>query len=173
METELQLSTETLALFQTDKHARKLFVNDLIERLNSGEIEPLEIHLQIKAMEDIITQLTSTDEKKNKNFTAAIRYKQLLLQAAELHGKTFTLHNSKFEIKEAGTTYDYSGCGDPEYNEMIKERADLDFRIKEREAFLKTMPSCGLIVTNKETGETVTVYPPIKKSTTTVAVTLK
>jgi hypothetical protein len=64
MSTEtLELSTTgILSLFETSKSERKSFVQDVINRLDSGEIEPLKVHLQLKAMEDVITQFT--DKKK-------------------------------------------------------------------------------------------------------------
>lgn len=171
---DLQLSpVEKLALFQTSRQERKSFVQDLINKLNEGELSPLEIHLQLKAMEDIINQLTSTDEKKNKNLPAAIRYRQLLLESAEQHGKSFEYHNSKFEIKETGTAYDFTRCCDIEWEQMDAQLNSLKERIKERETFLKAVPVQGLVVTNQETGEIYTIYPPSKKSTTTVTVSLK
>jgi hypothetical protein len=176
METlELQLSTpQKLALFQTTKDERKSFVQDLITALNEGELKPLDIHLQVKAMEDIICQLTDTNEKTNKNFTAAIRYKQLLLEAAEQYSqKSFEYQNAKFEIKEVGTKYDYSMCNDEEYFELVKQKEELDKKIKAKEKFLQTIPVSGVVITSPETGETYTVYPPSKKSTTAVSVSLK
>lgn len=174
MET-LQLSTtEKLALFETTKADRHNFVEELINKLNEGEIDPLKIHLQVKAMEDIITRLTSTDEKKNKDFAAAIRYRQLLLDAAEKYGqKSFEFNNAKIEIKETGTKYDYSLCGDLEYSDLIKQQIELDEKVKAKEKFLQVCSAKGVLITNEETGETYTVYPPSKKSTTSVAVSFK
>ena len=175
MQTELQLSTpEKLALFQTTRDERKSFVSDLINALNDGELKPLDIHLQIKSMEDIISQLTDRNEKTNKNFTAAIRYHQLLLEAVEQYKeRSFDYQNAKFEVKEVGTKYDYSQCNDAEYFELVAQQKELTEKVKAKEKFLQTVPVKGVIVTNEETGETYTVYPPSKKSTTSVSVSLK
>lgn len=171
MET-LSLKKSTLQLFETTKQERTEFVNDIIDALNNGAIDPLQVHLQIKSMENIIDQLTNTDEKKNKNFTAAIRYRQLLLEASEKYGgKSFEFHNAKFETKETGTKYDYSNCGDTEYLELIAEKAALDAEIKAKEKFLQTVPTSGMDIRIGD--ELVTVYPPSKKSTTSISVTLK
>ena len=45
--------------------------------------------------------------------------------------------------------------------------------VKQREAFLKTVPAKGMIITDELSGETFTVYPPAKSSSTSIAVTLK
>lgn len=173
METAIQLTTqEKLSLFETTRSDRKQFVSDIIDALNEGITSPLEIHLQVKAMEDIINQLTNTDERKNKNFTAAIRYRQLLLEAAEKYGaKSFDFHSSKVEIKEVGTVYDYSKCNDPEVI-RLQEILEVDKKLlEERQKFLKSVPPSGIDI--RVNDELVTVYPPSKKSTTSVSVTLK
>lgn len=175
METAIQKqSLNNLKLFDTTKAQRTEFVNEIIEALDEGIIDPLEIHLQLEAMENIIDQLTSTDEKKNKNIAAAIRYRQLLLEAAEKHHtKSFEFHSAKFTISETGTKYDYSNCGDDAYFELVTQRNELDEKIKAREKFLQTVPTSGLLVTNEDTGELSKVYPPSKKSTTSISVSLK
>jgi hypothetical protein len=171
--TDQLTTTGILSLFETTKEQRRSFVDDLVLRLQDGEVDPLKVHLQIKAMEEIITSLTSTDEKKNKNVNAAIAYKGMLLEAAEQHGKKFELHNAEFSIKEVGTVYDWTKCEDPELADMLAKKAELDARIKAKQDFLKTVPQAGLLITIEETGETVKVYPPAKSSTTSVAVSLK
>lgn len=162
-----------LSLFETTKAERTSFVGDVIERLNNGEIEPLKIHLQIKAMEDIITQLTSTDEKKNKSIGFALAYKSHLLNAAEKYGKKFQLDNAEFQVKEVGVVYDWSKCEDISLNELLAQKSDLDKKVKAKQEFLKTVSIEGLLVTNEDTGETYKVYPPSKSSTTSLAVILK
>jgi len=171
--TEQLTTTNILSLFQTTKSERNSFVQDVVERMRNEEVEPLKVHLQIKAMEEIITSLTSTDEKKNKNFALAIDYKTMLLDAAEKNGKKFTLHNAEFSIKEVGTVYDWSKCEDPELVELLASQEALKEKIKAKQDFLKNVPVSGLSILVEATGEMVTVYPPSKSSTTSVAVSLK
>lgn len=175
IDNEQQLSTAgILALFETNKEQRQHFVTDLVNRLDNGEIDPLTIHLQVKAMEDIIFQLTSTDEKKNKSFEAAKKYRSFLLEAAQKYSaKSFEFSNAKFEIKETGTKYDYSQCNDPVLSELITKQNEIDELVKNRQKLLQTAPVKGLNLLIEDTGETVTVYPPSKSSTTSIAVTLK
>jgi hypothetical protein len=166
-------TTSILSLFETTKEQRTTFVNDIVEKLVNEETNSLKVHLQIKAMEDIINSLTSRDEKKNKNFLAATTYQKLLLEAAEKYGKKFGLFNAEFSIKEVGTKYDFSNCEDLELIELTKQMEEISTKLKAKQDFLKTVPVSGMVITNEETGETYKVYPPAKSSTTSVAVTLK
>jgi NADH:ubiquinone oxidoreductase subunit D len=45
-----QLSKETLGLFATDKAQRFEFANDIVNRVIIGEVDSINIHLQLKAM---------------------------------------------------------------------------------------------------------------------------
>lgn len=167
-------TTGTLSLFETTKEQRASFVTDLMDRLDSGNVSPLVIHLQLKAMQDIISCLTETDEKKNKSFLPlAKRYKALLLESAQKYGaKSFDFHNAKFEIKEVGTKYDYSQCNDNTLKDLETAYASLGESLKARQKFLQTVPVSGMTLVTED-GEAVTVYPPSKSSQTSVAVTLK
>lgn len=170
MEQQLT-TTNILSLFETTKDQRKSFVEDVVQRLRDGDIDPLKIHLQLKSMEEIINSLTCTDEKKNKNFVSAIDYKSMLLNAAEKNGKKFQLHNAEFSIKEVGTTYDWSKCNDMQLNVMLLQMEQLKERIKQKQDFLKTVSPEGIEIRVED--ELITVYPPAKSSTTSVSVTLK
>lgn len=162
MTTELS-TTSILSLFETTKSERQSFCIDLISRLENGEADPLKIHLQIKSAEDLIKQL-------NDNRV----YKSYLLDAAEkMGGKSFEFGNAKFEIKEVGTKYDYSQCADTVLSELETKAAEVNEQLKARQKFLQTVPISGMTLVIEETGETITVYPPAKSSTTSVAVTLK
>lgn len=171
----LQLSPESiLPLFDTTKEQRSQFVEQIVAAIEDGQFDPLKIHVQIKAMEDIITGLTSTDEKKNKrNIEFARKYKAIVLDASEKHGKSFQIHNSGFKITETGVKYNYSDCNDSIINDLYAEMESLKAAISERELFLKNAPISGVMIVDQETGETTTIYPPSKTSTTSVTITLK
>lgn len=156
-------TTSILSLFETDKSQRESFVLDVVNRIDSGNVDPLLVHLQVKCMEDVIKLLNC-----NTNYKAAI------LESSERMGeKSFQFHNAKFEIKEVGTKYDFSQCGDSRYQTLCQQVESLSAELKEREKFLKTVPVKGMSVVNEQTGEVETIYPPSKSSTTSVAVTLK
>ena len=170
--TELT-TTNILSLFETNKAQRLTFCENLIRKLEEGEANPLQIQAQIKCMEDIINTLTNTDKAKNKNLDVAIKYKAMLMMAAEKYSKSFQLYNATYSIKEVGTKYDYSNCNDAELLELMAQSEALKEKIKTKQDFLQKVPFSGMAIINEETGETYKVYPPSKTSTTAVAVSLK
>lgn len=159
----MQLQTaENMAAFAVSKANREELAIQIVEAMDAGELNPLDIHYQVKAMEDFIKVLTSNS-----------RYKDYVLTEGMKHGKSFEFNGSKMEIKETGVKYDYSKCGDQEWSAIeieINRRKELQ---KEREKFLKSLPAEGVEIVSNETGEVIKVYPPSKTSTTSIAVTLK
>jgi len=163
MITDQLTTTSVLSLFDTTKEQRESFATDIVRRIVDGEADPLTVHLQLKCMESILKAI-------NENTI----YKAALLEAAERQGqKSFTFHNAKFETKEVGVKYDWSKCDDQVLNDFTAQQERLTALIKARQDMLKTVPLSGLMITDPDTGETYTVYPPAKSSTTSVAVTLK
>lgn len=156
-------TTSILSLFETNKEQRQSFALGIVEALENGEVDALKIHLQVKCMEDIIKLLNSNTI-----------YKKSVLDAAEKQGqKSFEYMNSKVEIKEAGVRYDFEKCNDKEWEVLDANNRSAQYHLKEREKFLMTIPAKGLEIVDTFTGEMVTIYPPAKSSTTTVAITLK
>lgn len=173
-EPQLEMSTiSTLALFETNKSQRVSFVEDVLSKLRDEQADPLKVHIYIKAMEEIISTMTVLDEKKNKTPWLAKEYRELLLTAAEKHGKKFNLNNAEFSIKETGTSYDWLKCEDSVLNNLLAEKLRIDTDIKARQEFLKNIPDSGLEVLDKETGDMTMIYKPAKSSTTAVSVSLK
>lgn len=140
-----------------------------MDELESGSVDPLQVHYQFKCIEKIIEEMTSTKDGNE----IAKRYKQLVLDAAEKYGqKEFTFSNSKIKIGEVGSKYDYSKCGDTELAEWNQQAAELKVKIDARQKMLQTVPEKGMTIVT-EAGEGITVYRPAKSSTTAVIVTLK
>lgn len=149
-----------LSLLETTKEQRESFVRSIVSALDEGQVDPLKIHLQVKNTEDLVKQLTA-DEK----------YREFLLNEAQKYGKSFEQYNAKFQVKETGTRYDYSGCNDTELVELEEKAQHWQDKLKERQKFLQNLPASGLEILQGD--ELVTVYPPVKTSTTSVTVTLK
>lgn len=156
----MKLATTTdLSLFETTKSERQDFAQSVVNYLKEGLSDPLKVHLQVKCMEDLIKQITSHPD-----------YKDLTLDEAAKYGKSFEMHNAKFEVKEMGVKYDYSNCGDPIYNRLAEELAELEKKVKDRQAFLKAVqPGTELLIED----EVIVLYPPVKTSTTSITVNLK
>jgi hypothetical protein len=156
----MKLATTTdLSLFETTKSERQDFAQSVVNNLKEGLSDPLKVHLQVKCMEDLIKQITSHPD-----------YKDLTLDEAAKYGKSFEHYNAKFEVKEMGVKYDYSNCGDPIYNRLAEELAELEKKVKDRQAFLKAVqPGTELLIED----EVIVLYPPVKTSTTSITVNLK
>ena len=156
----MKIATVTdLSLFETTKAERQDFAQSVVNGLKEGLSDPLKVHLQVKCMEDLIKQITSHPD-----------YKDLTLDEAAKYGKSFEHYNAKFEVKEMGVKYDYSNCGDPIYNRLAEELAELEKKVKDRQAFLKAVqPGTELLIED----EVIVLYPPIKTSTTSITVNLK
>lgn len=156
----MKIATVTdLSLFETTKAERQDFAQSVVNGLKEGLSDPLKVHLQVKCMEDLIKQITSHPD-----------YKDLTLDEAAKYGKSFEHYNAKFEIKEMGVKYDYSNCGDPIYNQLANELAELEKKVKDRQTFLKAVqPGTELLIED----EVIILYPPVKTSTTSITVNLK
>jgi hypothetical protein len=98
MNNEIQIS-----LYDLTKTERGEFVTRLVDKLDAGEADPLQVHKQVKCMEDLIKQITANED-----------YRKHLLEEAGKYGKSFELNGAKYQVKEAGTKYDYSQCNHPD-----------------------------------------------------------
>lgn len=161
MNTEIS-ALGVLSLLETTKEQRQSFVQSVVESLKEGNADPLQVHLQVKNTEDLVKQITEDKE-----------YRKLCLEEAQKHGKSFDRFNAKFEVKEVGSKFDYSVCNDPVLARLQQAMEIAKKALKDREDWIKKAPSDGVPIIDEETGEAITVYPPIKTSTTSVAVSLK
>jgi hypothetical protein len=146
-------TTGILGLLDTTKEQRASFVSDLVDKMKDGLADPVKVHLQVKKMEDLLTQI-----KENKE------YRDLVMDEAVKYGKKFEMYGAAFELRAGAGRYDFSN--DPEH-------AELKEKLKQRESFLKTIPAAGMQTVTKY-GEVVTLYPPNKTpAADVIAVTLK
>lgn len=155
METAISI----IKLMPFSKQQVQIFASQLIETIENGEIDPLELAIYFKAFEKVQEQVKETLSK------------QALIEA-EKHGKSFEFRGAKIDIKEVGTSYDFSKCGDYKWERLNTDLQTIKNQQKERETMIKTLKE-PLIEVNQETGETFTIYPPIKKSTTGITISLK
>ena len=159
----MQIQTaENMAAFAVSKANREELAIQIVEAIDAGDLNPLDIHYQVKAMEDFIKMLTANS-----------RYKDAVLTEGMKHGKSFQFNGSKMEIKETGVKYDYSKCGDPNWQLLEDQISELKDKQKAVESHLKVLPAEGIQVLNADSGEVIKMFPPVKTSTTSIAVTLK
>lgn len=149
-----------MQLFDTTKEQRASFVNDIIVRLD--EVNPLDLHLQVKCLESILKQLKDHEDYK----------RAIMDESGKYPGKKFTYRHAEITKTEVGTEYNYLACGDPVYDRLHADASGANDKLKEREKFLRSIPECGVTVTDQLTGETIILYPPQKTSTSTISVKL-
>lgn len=155
-------TTSILRLFDTTKEQRASFAANVVAEIEQGNVNPLDIHLQFKAIEQI-----------SETVLKDVQYRSAVLTEAEKYGKKSTYRNAEISIREVGVKYDYSQCNDPVLSELMSQADEIGEKLKSRQKMLQTIPGEGMAVLIPDTGEMVTVYPPSKSSTTSVAVTLK
>lgn len=117
---------------------KRLFVDEITEQILSGNYNPLDIELQLKNLEDVISAI-----RKNESVKKAV------MNEATKYGQKFEFKNAEITVT-GRTTYDYSN--DAEWN-------DLKEKIKAREDKLKVARDHKVI--DEETGEIL--MPPISK----------
>ena len=153
---------ELIKFNHTTKEERTQVVHEIFQELLQGRINPMELHIRMKCLEEVVKQLTSMPA-----------YKAIILDDAEKHGKSFQYHNAKVDIREVGVKYDYSGCGNGALADLYEKQEAINDAIKDLEMYHKQLPKYGISVVIQSTGEVKTHYPPAKTSTTSVAVFLK
>lgn len=136
-----------------------VFSDQVIESVRSGEVDPLEVLVQIRAFEKSAERIV---KELRDNFVTA----------ASKHGGPFVLNGNKIEVSEAGVSYDYAATGDPVWSQCDAIANTAIERRKEREAFLRAIKEPVTIV-DEGSGEIVKVMPPPKRSTTTVKVSIR
>jgi len=93
-------------------------------------------------------------------------------------GTALAVHGCAFTERETGVRYDYTVCGDAEWEFLTGKIDALAARRKEREAFLRTIParrlapdgSCANPVFGADGAE---VLPPLRTAAMGIAVTVK
>lgn len=143
----------TLMLFDADKPALDRFIEYVSNTIESGMDDPLKVLAISKKMEYVTKRITE-------------RIKENAEREAEKHGSNpFKFMGTEMHLTNVYTKYDYSNCGDPQWNEASRVK-------EERETFLKALPSHQTIIV-EGTGEVVTVKPPQKIQTTGIKTIIK
>ena len=124
----------------------------LTDRINDGEVNPVEAHIKLKA---IVKALEATIKATE----------QTVADEASKHGKTFSAFGADIQIKEGSLTPDYT------YDQVW---SDLQASMKGREEQLKmAFRNAGkMTVIDEATGEVVPVCPA-KGTKPSIAVTFR
>ena len=150
----------TLRLLATTQVQVDVFSDALIESVKSGECNPIEVLIQLRAIAKVSERVL---KEINPN---------LMSEAGKHPGSSFEFNGNKIEKAELGTKYNYETCNDPVYKRLTAEANTVISKVKEREAFLKTLQGQMTIV-DDSTGEVATLSPVLKTSTYGLKVTIK
>ena len=151
----------TVNKIPASKEEQAVLSSAMINSVLDGEIDPIKAVVQAKSLVETLT-LFLKDKGVN----------DLVLLEVEKYGKQTSKDGATIAIKEVGSKRDYSECGDPIYNRLSAKKAEIEEKLKEREALLKATKEPRTEV-DEETGEVYTVNPPSKSSTTSYAITFK
>ena len=136
----------------------QLFADKTIDMIKEGCEDPIDLSIRLKALEETIKQIRAG-------------IKDIALEEAEKNGKEFDYKSAKISIGAVGVKYDFSNCQDTEWELLDSEVKFATDRKKERESFLKNIK--GQITTvDTETGETNTIYEPIKSGSENIKITI-
>ena len=135
------------------------FAQQIIEEVQSGNVDALDVHIRCKALILSLNQVIQSIEITT-------------LAEAEKHGKSFDFKNAKIEVKELGSKWHFDKSNDSKYFWIKSKLEKWDTERKDREVFLKSLKSKTSIL-DEETGELIEVFPPYKTSKTGITVTLK
>lgn len=149
-----------MRLFSITQSGIDTFSDQLIHSVQGGEVNALEMLAMCKSLEMILERVKK-ETKENQ------------LRAAELHpGEKFTAYGVEFVKADVYTSYDFKDCGDPIWEQREQIAASAKEQLKERETFLKTIKGTMTVVI-EETGEAVTIKPPVKKSVAGLKLSIK
>lgn len=125
-----------------------------------------EVETKVKAMSDVNDQNKFVDLVRDE------------IKRNSDNGKSCTSkYGTKLELAETGTKYNFTVCGDPEWNYYTAEAAKIKKKIEQREAFLKMLTNpypVGNVIDpgTGEVHEDVELNPPIKTSSSSFKQTL-
>ena len=154
----METALSTIKLLPFSKQQVSIFSNQLKDSLENGQVDPLELAVYFKAIEETIKQVKETMSK-------------LAVNEAAKYGKSFQFRGATIDVRENGVKYDYSKSGDIDWERLNSEINSLTSRQEEREDFIKSLKQ-PMTAVYEETGETYTIYPPVKKSTTGIVISL-
>jgi hypothetical protein len=150
-------------VMQSDHDVSRSMIIDhaksLLQLIEEGHIDALSVAMQMKYLQDVME--LAKEKLREYVLSELNKYPK---------GEDITKHGATFQLKEAGVSYDYSGCGHSHYNELKQQIAILNEQCKEIEKFLRTVKD-SMTVVDESTGEIITIYAPVKKSTSTYQVT--
>lgn len=149
-----------LRLLATTQAQIDFFSDGLIRSVKDGEVNPLEILVMLRAFDKVSKRVLS---EIDENY---------LKEADKYPEKKFELFGASIEKAEVGTSYDYTVCCDPVFEERESAMNAAKTLLDERKEFLKALKE-PMTMIHEPTCEVITIRPPAKKSTSGLKVTIR
>ena len=141
------------------KEGIKTDAERLISSVTEGLKNPIDVAIRLKYAQSVIEE--AQKGIKDTVITEIGKYAK---------GERIDRYGAEIKTQEAGVSYDYSNCNHPKYEALVSRLEKVKEEMKELETFLKSLKGATVICNDDTLGESVEVYPPVKKSTTSVIV---
>jgi hypothetical protein len=160
MNTLPETPVQLLTLMANTSTQIDVFSDGIIQAVQGGEISPLAVLVQLRAMAQASERILKEIDKN------------IMSEADKYPGSTFEFAGNKITKAEHGTKYSFEECGDTEWEALSQEKDSIANRIKARETFLKSLTKPENLL-DTFSGEIITVTPPIKRSKSGLNVSIK
>lgn len=134
------------------------FAESAIAKVTDGEMEASRLARFAKTLEEMAKRILTDERVKNALYEEITSYE----------GDRVTLHNAEWQVKAVGVKYDYSVCGDPEWDRL---NAEIERLTEERKKVEKHLQGISKPMCDPDTG--AMIYPPAKSGSEQVVITLK
>jgi len=152
--------TSVLALAPTSRQAIALFADLIIDGIKAGDVNPLQVKIQLKAFETLA------------KFIDANVSEEVLTEARKFsEDKQFEFAGAICQVKATSTRWDFTGVNDLEYLALLNQLEDIETKVTAREAFLKNLPNPMEVI--NDSGEVYTISPPKKIQKDGISITFK
>lgn len=141
------------------KATQATIAGELVARVKSGEVDPMQAFIQVKALAEVCEQFLKNEEIVEMTTDAIERCEDKL---PVFNGAKVSITNT--------TRYDYESSNDPEYKSLLERKDNISSKLKARETFLKSL-SDEMKVVDNTTGEVIILTPPMKKQSQSLRVT--
>lgn len=145
--------------FSTSAEGVEKFARLVIAEVEEGRADPLKVALYMKTIDQIRERVTRGTAE------------YALKEASKYGEKTFPFHGAEITVKDVKVEYDYSVCGHPPYDQLVKILEETRRQMKDIEATLKTLKSPQEMLF--EGGEVATVRPPAVFRKEGIAISIK
>ena len=122
-----------LRLMPDTKEEKAAFINRFVSEIEQGIVDPIPAYRLISTMKSLFEDMVKNESIREYVIDAIHGFPECVL---------------KLQYRKS---YDYSTCGDSTYDSLYKEKKAIDAKLKQRELFLKSIPTNGTI--DPDTGE--------------------